>query len=75
MIKRIISLSDLFRKIYTYKEEIMATTCEERMDIYKELVKDCTAPPDGKGGAEEILKEDKKAVSFVLANVSSCVYR
>uniref|UniRef100_A0A670ZJI8 Kinesin family member 20B n=1 Tax=Pseudonaja textilis TaxID=8673 RepID=A0A670ZJI8_PSETE len=35
------------------KEEIMATTCEERMIIYKDLVKDCIALPDGQGGAEE----------------------
>ncbi|XP_032088243.1 kinesin-like protein KIF20B [Thamnophis elegans] len=52
--------SDL-KEIYTYKEEIMATTCEERMNIYKDLLKDCTAPPDGKGGAEDSLQEDEKA--------------
>uniref|UniRef100_A0A670ZJB0 Kinesin family member 20B n=1 Tax=Pseudonaja textilis TaxID=8673 RepID=A0A670ZJB0_PSETE len=43
------------------KEEIMATTCEERMIIYKDLVKDCIALPDGQGGAEETLKEGEKA--------------
>lgn len=53
----------------------MATTCEERMNIYKDLVKDCIALPDGKGGAEETLKKDEKAVSFVPANVSNCVNR
>ncbi|XP_029141272.1 kinesin-like protein KIF20B [Protobothrops mucrosquamatus] len=55
--------SDL-KKIFSYKEEIMETTCEERMSIYKELVKDCIALPDGKAGAEETLKEDEKVVSF-----------
>ncbi|XP_034286265.1 kinesin-like protein KIF20B isoform X1 [Pantherophis guttatus] len=52
--------SDL-KKFFSYKEEIMATTCEERMNIYKDLVKDCIALPDGKGGAEETLKKDEKA--------------
>ncbi|KAK9400693.1 kinesin-like KIF20B [Crotalus adamanteus] len=51
--------SDL-KKIFSYKEEIMETTCEERMSIYKELVKDCIALPDGKAGAEETLKKDEK---------------
>ncbi|XP_026566329.1 kinesin-like protein KIF20B [Pseudonaja textilis] len=52
--------SDL-KKIFSDKEEIMATTCEERMIIYKDLVKDCIALPDGQGGAEETLKEGEKA--------------
>ncbi|XP_070608446.1 kinesin-like protein KIF20B isoform X2 [Erythrolamprus reginae] len=51
--------SDL-KKIFSHKEEIMATTCEERINIYKDLVKDCIAHPDGKGEAEESLKEDVK---------------
>lgn len=51
----------------------MEATCEERMSIYKQLVKDCIALPDGKAGAEETLKEGEKVVSFVPANVSNFV--
>ncbi|KAM6441663.1 kinesin-like protein KIF20B isoform 2-T2 [Liasis olivaceus] len=51
--------SDL-KKMFSYKEEMMEDICEERMNIYKELVKECIALPDGKEGAEETLKEDEK---------------
>ncbi|XP_058044855.1 kinesin-like protein KIF20B isoform X2 [Ahaetulla prasina] len=51
------------KKIFSDKEEIMANTCEERMSIYKELLKDCITLPDVKGGAEETLKEGKKVGS------------
>ncbi|XP_025027030.1 kinesin-like protein KIF20B [Python bivittatus] len=51
--------SDL-KKMFSDKEEMMEDICEERMNIYKELVKECIALPDGKEGAEETLKEDEK---------------
>ncbi|XP_063163496.1 kinesin-like protein KIF20B isoform X2 [Candoia aspera] len=47
-------------KIFSHKEEMMENIYEERMNVYKELVKECIVLPDGKEDAEETLKEDEK---------------